>query len=79
MRKAVAETVAWCRKRYLGKGHLGNRFWFDMVPYTDALLAQLGLESHMKGGWRGLWRTCFAQDLKGLIGEYKEKYSGDSR
>jgi dimethylaniline monooxygenase (N-oxide forming) len=79
MRKAVAETVAWCRKRYLGKGHLGNWFWFDMVPYTDALLAQLGLESHMKGGWRGLWRTCFAQDLKGLIGEYKEKYSGDSR
>ncbi|KAF2678473.1 putative dimethylaniline monooxygenase [Lentithecium fluviatile CBS 122367] len=84
MDRDIADTVAWCRKRYLGKGQLGNWFWFDMVPYTDTLLEQLGLGSHREQkGWRALgdwWRPCFARDLRGLIQEYTGKYhqSGDT-
>jgi dimethylaniline monooxygenase (N-oxide forming) len=78
MREDVAETVAWCRKRYLGKGQLGNWFWFDMVPYTDRLLEQLNLTSHRKSrgwlGFRDLLAPCFASDLRGLVDEYKNKH-----
>ena len=80
MERDVAETVAWCKKRYLGKGQFGNWFWFDMVPYTDALLAQMDLWSHRRERgegwmeWRELVKPCFARDLSGLIGEYKRKY-----
>jgi dimethylaniline monooxygenase (N-oxide forming) len=79
MQRDVAETVAWCKKRYLGKGQLGNWFWFDMVPYTDTLLAQLGMWSHRKEEgrgwmrWKELVRPCFAKDLRGLIAEYKTR------
>jgi dimethylaniline monooxygenase (N-oxide forming) len=78
VRKDVAKTVAWCMKRYLGKGQLGNWFWFDMVSYTDMLLEQLSLTSHRKSkGWFGLGSVlapCFACDLRGLIGEYTNKH-----
>lgn len=75
MEREITETVAWCRKRYLGKGQLGNWFWFDMVPYTDCLLEEIGLESHRgRKGLRDLVRPCFAEDLFGLIEEYKAKY-----
>lgn len=79
MRTSIAETVAWCKRRYLSKGQLGNWFWFDMVPYTDLLLQQLGLRSHRKRrGWFGLgdlWAPCFAEDLRGLIVEYENRCS----
>jgi hypothetical protein len=45
MEKEVAMSIAWCRRRYLPKGELGHWLYFDLVPYTDALLQQLGLES----------------------------------
>ncbi|KAL8692514.1 MAG: hypothetical protein Q9218_002489 [Villophora microphyllina] len=74
--KEVAETVAWDRRRYLNKGELGSWFYYDVVDYADALLEQLGLDSHRRGkGWWGdLVDPCFASDLKGLTWEYMEKY-----
>lgn len=72
----VATTLAWCRRRYLGKGELGSWFYFDMLPYTDVLLAQLGLVSHRKKGLKDLLEPCWAVDLKGLIEEYMVKYAG---
>ena len=71
----VARTIAWCRKRYPGgKGKLANWFYWDMVPYTDMLLAELGLRSHRKAStWKDLFRPCFADDLADLIDELKAK------
>lgn len=69
----IAKVVAWNRSRYLSKGSLGNWLYFDMVPYTDALLAQLGLTGHRKTFWRDFFETCWAHDLRGLIPEYKSK------
>ncbi|KAJ9642278.1 hypothetical protein H2199_004658 [Coniosporium tulheliwenetii] len=68
----IADTVAWCRKRYLSKGELGNWLYFDMVPYTDTLLEQLGLKSHRKTWPKDLLAPCVARDLRGLVNEYKE-------
>lgn len=68
----VAETVAWCRRRYLNKGELGSWFYFDVLKYTDMLLTQLELRSHRQKGWLGNWfGPCKAADLRNLTEEYK--------
>lgn len=73
--KEIAETVAWDRRRYLNKGELGSWFYFDVVDYADALLEQLGLDSHRRKAWIGdLMDPFFASDLKDLGQEYKIKY-----
>lgn len=49
----VARTVAWCQRRYLSTGQLGNFAGFDATLYTDVLLKDMGVE----GPWResGVW------------------------
>lgn len=73
MEKDVAETVVWCRRRYLNKGQLANWFLWDCVAYTDQLLEELGLKSHF--GKEGLLSPCRARSLNGLIDEYRTKYA----
>lgn len=75
MEQSTAKMVAWCRRRYLTKGRMGNWMYFDMVPYTDMLLEQMGLRSHRKSGWRDWFEPCYAKDLRGLTDEYKSKYA----
>lgn len=71
----TAQTVAWCRRRYLSKGALGSWFYFDVIDYTDMLLAQLGLKSHrQKGWWRNLFAPLKAADLRHLVKEYRSLY-----
>ncbi len=75
MEEDVAMTVAWNRRRYLNKGQLGSWFYFDVVAYADMLLEELGLSSHRQKGWFGnLLNPCFADDLKGLVDEYKARH-----
>ena len=72
----IAKTVAWCRRRYLNKGHLGSYFFFDVIEYTDMLLAQLGLSSHKRKSWFSKWfGTCGPSDFRGLLDEYKALHS----
>ncbi|KAI9728226.1 MAG: monooxygenase [Chrysothrix sp. TS-e1954] len=74
----VADTVAWCRRRYLSKGQLGNYFYYDLIPYTDTLLNDLHLKSHRKSILRDLFDPCWASDLRGLIGEFKKVCMGSA-
>lgn len=75
MSEEVAMNLAWCRRRYLEKGKLGHWLYYDLVPYTDALLEEIGLTSHKrKGRLKNFFTPCVAEDLKGLVGELKEKY-----
>lgn len=70
METEVARQLAWCRKRYLSKGRLGHWLYYDLVPYTDTLLEDVGLHSHRRKGWWGdLWRPCVAEDLRDLLDE----------
>lgn len=74
MEGKVALTLAWCRKRYLSKGKLGHWLYYDLVPYADTLLDDVGLKSHRGKRWLGdFWRPCVAEDLQGLLEELKEK------
>ena len=45
----TALFTAWCRQRYLSNCERGNWLPFDMIPYTNKLLQELGLSSHRKG------------------------------
>lgn len=75
MELAIARTVSWCRLRYLSKGRAGNWIYWDLVPYTDNLLEELGLSSHRhKSFWKDLLSPCFASDLRRLIEEYSNKH-----
>ena len=57
-------------------GWLGNVIDFEMVSYTDKLLAELGLSSHRYKGswWADLTDPCLASDYAGIIDEYRNKY-----
>ncbi len=74
MESEIASTVAWCRRRYLSKGDQGNWLYWDSVPYTDALLKEVGLRSHRKSFFQDLFAPCVAKDLRGIVAEYKRKY-----
>lgn len=54
-------------------------FVFDVVPYLDWLLGDLGLKSHRKMGW---WSETFepygAEDYRGLIEEFQAMYTKKS-
>lgn len=78
MERDVALTLAWCRKRYLTKGYLGHWLYYDLVPYTDRLLEDVGLSSHRrsKGRIGDFWKPCVARDLEGLLEELKGKKRG---
>jgi dimethylaniline monooxygenase (N-oxide forming) len=74
MERDVALKLAWCRKRYLSKGELGHWLYYDLVPYTDRLLGDVGLRSHRRKGWLGdFWKPCVAEDLDGLLEEFRGK------
>jgi hypothetical protein len=46
-RSAVASFIAWNKRRYLSLGAEGNSVSFDTLRYTDHLLRELGLRSHL--------------------------------
>jgi len=74
MQADIAYMNAFCRRRYPAYGGEGNYFHYDVVSYTDNLLAELGLSSHRKKGpWKNFVGPCFASDLRGIIDEYKQK------
>lgn len=65
--ESIGRTVAWNRLRYLDKGRSGNWFYFDVVPYTDLLLDEIGVGGHRQGLFRPIW----AGDLKNCVDEYR--------
>lgn len=48
-RSAVASFIAWNKRRYLSLGVDGNSVGFDTMRYTDHLLREIGLRSHLPG------------------------------
>ena len=73
MQGEIAYVNAWCGRRYPANGGLGNYMHYDVIAYTDALLAELGLSSHRKTWLKDFFSPCLANDLRGLIEEYKAK------
>lgn len=75
MRKEIALVVAWSRRRYPSRGWQAMWFPWDMIPFTDMLLKQLGLDSHRGSTWWcDLTTPASSRRLLGLINEYKSKH-----
>ena len=75
MRERVAEMVAWNRRRYLNNGATGIYLHYDMVGYTDRLLAELGISSHLSSSsWTNLIAPCFPRDIRPCKEEFRERY-----
>ena len=70
MQAEIAYVIAWCRRRYPANGAPGNYLHYDVIAYTDALLAEVGLKSHRKSAVKDFLEPCLARDLKGLVKEY---------
>ena len=45
---------------------------FEMMPYIDTLMRDLGLNPARKGGWRELFESYGVQDYSGLVKEWME-------
>jgi dimethylaniline monooxygenase (N-oxide forming) len=48
MERDVATQVAYCKRRSLSTGQLGNFFAFDMIAYIDGLMKELGVDAVWK-------------------------------
>jgi len=56
---------------------MGNALLFDQMLYTDHLLKQVGLRSHLDKGWFAKLFACtYAADLGGCKDEYLAKFFG---
>jgi dimethylaniline monooxygenase (N-oxide forming) len=73
----IARLAAWCRRRYLSNGERGNFLPIESTCYTDKLLREIGLSSHLKGWFRDYFVPGTSQDLVGLKDEYIVKYGCD--
>lgn len=71
----IAYMNAVSRRRYPSRGAAGDFLFFELVWYTDKLLADVGLKSHRKGWWADWVEPCLALDLKNMPDEYRKKLS----
>ena len=71
----IAYMNALSKRRYPSHGAAGDYLFFELIWYTDKLLAEVGLKSHRKSWWADWVEPCLATDLKGMTKEYREKFS----
>jgi dimethylaniline monooxygenase (N-oxide forming) len=76
MQQSVAYMNAFSRRRYPSHGQKGDCVFFELVWYTDHLLAEVGLKSHRPGWWKwAYWvEPYLARDLVGVKEEYRRKF-----
>lgn len=74
----IARHIAWCKRRYLSNGELGNFLLHESNFYLDDLLQEVGLTSHLRGWFSNWFRPGLARDLAGLRDEYVAKYPSTS-
>lgn len=74
MQKEVAYMNAFSKRRYPSRGQKGDCIFFELVWYTDDLLANVNLVSHRKGPWSDWIEPCLQVDFKGIVGEYRSKH-----
>ncbi|KAF2101687.1 FAD/NAD(P)-binding domain-containing protein [Rhizodiscina lignyota] len=73
MKKQIAMDNQWSRRRYPFYGETsGICFDMECVLYGDRLLKELGCTSHIDGlsGWQYWTKVNFANQYKGVMGEY---------
>ena len=71
----VAYMNAFSKKRYPSNGAVGDNYFFELVWYTDKLLADVGLKSHRKGWWADWVEPCLTTDFRHMKDEYLRRFS----
>ncbi|EME41251.1 hypothetical protein DOTSEDRAFT_135784, partial [Dothistroma septosporum NZE10] len=74
MEKIVAYDTQWSRRRYPYSSEVsGTTYDLECIPYGDRLMAELGLESHVRHlSWWDYWTSVNCQRrYAGLVPEYK--------
>lgn len=75
--KVLQETALWQRytqhRAPYGHGRSYPDLVFDQLPYWDMLLADLGLATRRKGGWRELFAPYTHEDYRGIVDEWIRK------
>jgi hypothetical protein len=76
------EARTWCcwsDLRYpFGHGSKFPDTAFDIIPYFDILLKDLGLVSRRKRSWLGeMWSPYGASDYRGIVEEFKSREAID--
>ena len=72
----IARMIAFNKRIYLSSGQRGNFLAFESNCYTDKLLREVGLSSHLKGWFTNFFVPGTAKDMAGLKDEYLAKYGG---
>ena len=76
---AEAEWEAMLRNRFArwrapnGIGPRGPDMIFEMMPFFDTIMRDLGLNPARKGGWREIFEWYGSGDYKGIVPEYLSK------
>ena len=79
--EAEAEQEAMLRNRFArwrspnGIGPKGPDMIFELMPFFDTILRDLGLNPRRKGGWREICEWYGSGDYKGIVKEYMDKKS----
>lgn len=68
--REVAEWCNYSKRRYLSNGIMGNFAAFDVIPYTDKLMREMGLKSWWKGWGKDAWGVNRPSDLGRAWREY---------
>jgi hypothetical protein len=68
--QALLNSRFWRWRAPCGLGARGPDMAFEILPYVDSLLRELGLNPKRKGGWREYLNWFGVKDYKGIIGEW---------
>lgn len=63
MQREIARTKAWCKRRYLNNGAMGNYLHYDLIGYTDKLVREMGENCAVKGWYENWFAPCTASDF----------------
>lgn len=70
---AVWHARFWRWRCPMGMGPVMPDMVFEVLPYLDTLLRDLGLKTRRKGGWREIVEPYGASDYAGLIDEWRAR------
>jgi dimethylaniline monooxygenase (N-oxide forming) len=73
MEKYVATQVAYMKRRYLSADQLGNYLLFDLIPYMDKLMREMGIKTWEKSWGMNAFGVNRPADLGRVWKEYLDR------
>lgn len=71
--EAIRRTMFYKLRAGQGIGGRSTDMAFEILPFTDTLMRELGLKERRKGGWKEVGEWYGVRDYRGLVEEWVEK------